>query len=216
MLPSEVHCLFCERKPQLAPSAIAPPDPLALSKGAKIFQCVPSVTALSRKNAVIHVGKSNEQRDGEFHACLYSLRDHPHGSDRSRRLLGAPRKGRCPRALEARLNGAEIASNYFFSACLSLRQSQPRSSFLSRGFLRVRARPVARSVARAARRSAAPSAPAPIERACPLWVMSGHSWGDFSCPHLGDFQTSILIDQNDSGSARLQSVCNAVARMGFC
>ena len=93
---------------------------------------------LSRgKNAIIRAGKSSEQGTGDFHACLYSLRDHPHGSDWSRRLLGAPRKGRCPRALEARLNGAEIASNYFFSACLSLRQSQPRPSFLSRGLLRV-------------------------------------------------------------------------------
>ena len=65
-------------------------------------------------------------KDGGFHACLYSLRDHPHGSDWSRRLLGAPRKGRCRRAIEARLNRDEIASDYLFSACLSLRQSKPR------------------------------------------------------------------------------------------
>ena len=83
------------------------------------------------------VPESNKQETGDFHACLHSLRDHPHGSDWSRRLLGAPRKGRCPRALEARLNGAEIASSYLSSACLSLRQSEPRPSFLSRGFLRV-------------------------------------------------------------------------------
>ena len=99
---------------------------------------VSQASQISRgKNAIIRAGKSSEHGTGDFHACLYSLRDHPHGSDWSRRLLGAPRKGRCPRALEARLNGAEISSYYFFSACLSLRQSQPRPSFLSRGFLRV-------------------------------------------------------------------------------
>ena len=41
---------------------------------------------------------------------------------------GAPRKGRCGRAIEARLNGDEIASNYLISACLPLRQKPGRSS----------------------------------------------------------------------------------------
>ena len=75
---------------------------------------VSQASQISRgKNAIIRAGKSSEHGTGDFHACLYSLRDHPHGSDWSRRLLGAPRKGRCPRALEARLNGAEISSTIF-------------------------------------------------------------------------------------------------------
>ena len=65
--------------------------------------CPKRHSSLEGKNAIIRAGKSNEQETGDFHACLHSLRDHPHGSDWSRRLLGAPRKGRCPRTLEARL-----------------------------------------------------------------------------------------------------------------
>ena len=133
--PDPAPCFCCP--PVCAFVENAHPGPLGTLKGAKIFQCVPSVTALSRKERYNSAGKSSEQGTGDFHACLYSLRDHPHGSDWSRRLLGAPRKGRRPGAVEARLNGAEIASNYFFSACLSLRHSWPRPSFLSRGFLRV-------------------------------------------------------------------------------
>ena len=87
---------------------------------------VSQASQLSRgEDAIIRAGKSNEQGTGDFHACLYSLRDHPHGSDWSRRLLGSPRKGRCPRALEARLNGAEIASNIFSLHVYPLGKTSP-------------------------------------------------------------------------------------------
>jgi hypothetical protein len=78
-----------------------------------------------------------KQGAGDFDACLHSLRHHPLGSCWSRRLLGPSRKGRRGRAIEARLDGDEIASNHFISACLPLRQSQPRSNPLNRGFFRV-------------------------------------------------------------------------------
>ena len=150
--PDPAPCFCCP--PYALSSKMHAPDPRH-TEGRGISSSVSQASQLSRgKNAIIRAGKNSEQGTGDFHACLYSLRDHPHGSDWSRRLLGAPRKGRCPRALEARLNGAEIASDYFFSACLSLRQSQPRPSFLSRGLLRVclpkNPRPVLSSLTRSA------------------------------------------------------------------
>ena len=83
------------------------------------FHSVSPASQLSPgKNAIIRAWKSSEQRMGDFHACLHSLRDHPHGGGWSRRMLGTPRKGRRGRAIEARLNGGERDSSLVY-LCMS-------------------------------------------------------------------------------------------------
>jgi hypothetical protein len=105
--------------------------------GSFVPRCVPNITVFSGKERYESWLEKFKQGAGDFDACLHSLRHHPLGSCWSRRLLGPSRKGRRGRAIEARLDGDEIASNHFISACLPLRQSQPRSNPLNRGFFRV-------------------------------------------------------------------------------
>ena len=129
----------CERKPQQSPSATSPDRlvPEHLSPGAPFRSTVcPKCHGFLGIERYNRAGKSSEQNTRDFHACLYSLRDHPHGSGWSRRLLGTPRKGRRRRAIEARLND-EIASHYFISACLSLRQASPGRVSSAGAFFRV-------------------------------------------------------------------------------
>ena len=98
-----------------------PPEPLSPGAPLRPHVCPRRNSFLGKER--YNRAWSSKQATGDFHACLYSLRNHPHSGGWSRRLLGAPRKSRCSRAVEARLNGDKIASHYFFSACLSLRRS---------------------------------------------------------------------------------------------
>ena len=91
--PSEVRRLFASASHNKA-LALLPPDPLVpehLSPEAPFRSTVcPKRNSFLGKERYNRAWKSSEQATEDFHACLYSLRDHPHGSGWSRRLLGAP------------------------------------------------------------------------------------------------------------------------------
>ena len=99
--------------------------------GRRIFSigCVPIVTAFFAKWLIVE--HRNDGERGISHASLYSLRDYHFDCDRSRRLLGTPRKSRGRRAVEARLDDDGIAL-----LNLSLRQiASPRSGSSRPGLL---------------------------------------------------------------------------------